>query len=88
MSPTSEKRSALGEAQSKSDMLMLCTLKGKERSKTQWEALFSASGFHLEKIVLTRTPFSVTVAAPTAQYKSDRLKDLRVSEANTAAVPA
>ena len=65
MSPIKEERSLLGEAQSKYDLLMMCTLRGKERNRTQWEDLFSASGFRLEKIVSTRTAFSIIVAQPT-----------------------
>ena len=71
MSPTSEKRGLLGEAQSKSDLLMMCTLKGKERGRSQWEELFSSSGFHLEKIVSSRTPFSIIVAKPIKHLKLD-----------------
>lgn len=64
MSPTSDERSLLGEAQSKSDLIMMCMLKGKERSQPQWQALFLQSGFRLKKMTGTRTPFSVVVAVP------------------------
>ena len=88
MSPTSEKRSLLGEAQSKSDLLMMCTLKGKERGRTQWKDLLSSSGFHLDKIVSTRTPYSVIVATPSKCPKFQALEDLKVLEPIFAAVPA
>ena len=84
----SEERSLLAEAQSKSDLMMMCVLKGKERDRTQWEDLFSSSGFHLEKIVSCRTPYSVIVAVPSTLTKGDAEEDLKVIESMFAAMPA
>lgn len=64
MSPAGEDRSIVAEAQSKSDLIMMCMLKGKERDRSQWETLFASSGFCLQTIIQTRTPFRIIVAKP------------------------
>ena len=70
MSLISESRGLLEEAQSKSDLIMMSMLKGKERNRSQWHDLFSQSHFSLERIVPTRTPFSVIVGRPMPLWKN------------------
>jgi hypothetical protein len=44
------------------DLNMLVLLGGQERTEEQFERLFQAAGFRLERVIPTRSPFSVLEA--------------------------
>jgi predicted O-methyltransferase YrrM len=46
------------------DMTMMIVTGGRERTREEFAELFSASGFHLEQVVATRSPFTLMVGAP------------------------
>ena len=46
------------------DIVMLLLTGGRERTRRQYEALFAASGFRLDRVVPTASPVSVIVAQP------------------------
>ena len=70
MSPITNTQNLLGEAQTKSDLIMMCMLKGKERNRSQWEALLYSAGLVIKSINATRTPFSIIIAKPAEQVLS------------------
>jgi SAM-dependent methyltransferase len=55
----SDNRPSLAQAM---DLNMLILLGGQERTKEQFERLFQATGFRLERIIPTRSPFNVIEA--------------------------
>ena len=46
------------------DIVMLVLTGGRERTKTEYEALLRAGGFRLERVVPTAGPVSVLVGVP------------------------
>jgi hypothetical protein len=44
------------------DLNMLVLLGGRERTEEEYQRLFQAAGFRLERIIPTRSPFSVIEA--------------------------
>ena len=64
MSLMDNRQGVLANAQRKADMSMMCMLKGRERSRAQWEALFAACGFKPLHVKGTRTPFYIITAEP------------------------
>lgn len=46
------------------DLNMLVLLTGKERTESEYAALLAAGGFKLDRIIPTRTPFSVIESSP------------------------
>lgn len=64
MSLMDDRQGVLANAQRKADLSMMCVLKGRERSRAQWEALFAACGFKLLRVKGTRTPFYIITAEP------------------------
>ena len=46
------------------DITMMTTVGGKERTKSEFEALFRSAGFVLEEIVPTASMFSIVVGRP------------------------
>lgn len=53
-----------------SDLMMLLATGGKERTRVEFERLLNRGGFTLERVLKTRTPFSVLVAR-VALYSGD-----------------
>ena len=47
-----------------SDMTMMIMTGGRERTREEFSELFSAAGFHLEQVVVTKSPFTLMVGAP------------------------
>ncbi|SRR5260221_237851 len=47
-----------------SDMTMMIMTGGRERTREQFSELFSAAGFHLEQVVVTKSPFTLMVGSP------------------------
>jgi len=47
-----------------SDLNMLVTLGGRERTQAEWEALFAATGFRLSGVTPTASPWSVVAGEP------------------------
>ena len=46
------------------DITMMTSVGGRERTKTEFEKLFSDAGFELEEIVPTASSFSIVVGRP------------------------
>jgi hypothetical protein len=46
------------------DITMMTSVGGRERTKTEFETLFSEAGFELEEIVPTASSFSIVVGRP------------------------
>lgn len=49
------------------DMIMMTGVGGRERTRSDFEALFAASGFALEDVIPTASMFSIVVGRPVAQ---------------------
>ena len=64
MSPSTEKRGLLCQAQRKSDMVMMCVVKGKEREEADWVKLLAECGFTVKHMQGTRSPFFILAASP------------------------
>jgi hypothetical protein len=47
------------------DLEMLVCVRGRERTQAEYEKLFAATGFELEKVIATESPVSLLVAMPT-----------------------
>ena len=47
-----------------SDLTMMLITGGRERVAKEFEALYSAAGFRLERVIATQSPFSIFVGAP------------------------
>ena len=47
-----------------SDMTMMIMTGGRERTREEFSELFSAAGFHLEQVIVTKSPFTLMVGAP------------------------
>lgn len=47
-----------------SDMTMMIMTGGRERTREEFSKLFSAAGFHLEQVVVTKSPFTLMIGAP------------------------
>jgi predicted O-methyltransferase YrrM len=46
------------------DMTMMIMTGGRERSREEFSELLSAAGFHLEQVVVTKSPFMLMIGAP------------------------
>ena len=47
-----------------SDMTMMIMTGGRERTQEEFSELFSAAGFHLEQVIVTKSSFTLMVGAP------------------------
>ena len=47
-----------------SDMTMMIMTGGRERTREEFSELFSAAGFYLEQVVVTKSPFTLIIGAP------------------------
>ena len=47
-----------------SDITMMIMTGGRERTREEFAALFSAAGFHLEQVIATKSPFTLMVGTP------------------------
>ena len=53
-----------GPENSFSDITMMIMTGGRERTREEFSELFSAAGFRLEQVVVTKSPFVLMVGAP------------------------